>query len=132
MKSFVVATLVTLSALAMVLPAGAESAPTPSGKKLIGAKVKIKADQIEAFVAVAKPMLAASRAEAGCISYTLYQDPYDRTAFFFFEEWKDQAAIDFHFATAHFKAFGDQIKDLVDGAPAITIYDAPTQKKPGE
>lgn len=132
MKSIVAATLVTLTALAMVVTsASAEGAAAVPGKKLIGAQVKIKADQVDAFIAAAKPMLAASRAEPGCISYTLYQDPYDRTSFFFFEEWKDQAAIDFHFATPHFKAFGDQIKDLVDGAPAITIYDAPTQKKPG-
>ncbi|MEI6808392.1 MAG: putative quinol monooxygenase [bacterium] len=106
------------------------SSATDTGKKLIGAKLSIKADKVDEFAAAAKTIIAASRAEPGCISYTLYQDPYDKTAFFFFEEWKDQAAIDAHFAMPHFKAFGPSIKDLVAGAPAITIYSAPSEKKP--
>jgi quinol monooxygenase YgiN len=99
------------------------------GKKIIGAKVPVKADKIEDFVAAAKDVIAASRAEPGCISYTLLQDPYDKTAFFFFEEWKNQAAIDAHFATPHFKAFGGKLKDLTAGPAAITIYSAPAEKK---
>jgi len=93
-------------------------------KKLIVAKITLKADKADAFAEAAKTIVAASRAEPGCISYTLYRNPHEPTAFFFFEEWKDQAAIDFHFATPHFKAFGDQIKDMIVGAPEITILNA--------
>ena len=71
-------------------------------KKIIGARLQIKPDQLDAFIAAAQALIDASRAEAGCISYTMYQNPTDRTSFFFFEEWKDQAAVDFHFATPHF------------------------------
>ena len=110
---------------------GGGGAAAAGGKLLIGAKLKIKADQVDAFIAAAKEIIAASRAEPGCISYTLYQDPYERTAFFFFEEWKDQAAIDFHFATPHFKAFGAKLKDMADGAADITIYSSSGEKKPG-
>lgn len=98
--------------------------PKMCAKKLIAARITVKADKIEAFVEAVKPLIAASRAEPGCISYTLYQNPHERTFFFFFEEWKNQAAIDFHFATPHFKAFGDQIKDMTAGPPEITILDA--------
>lgn len=113
-------------------PAGSgEAAAAPDGKKLIGAHLKIKADQVDAFVAAAKDVIAASRAEPGCIGYTLYQDPYEPTAFFFFEQWKDQAAIDFHFGTPHFKAFGDKLKDMADGAADITIYSITGEKRPG-
>ena len=100
-------------------------------KKIIGAKVSIKADQVDAFTTAAKTIVAASRAEPGCISYTLYQSPYDKTAFFFFEEWKSQKAIDEHFAAPHFKAFADQLPALTAGPAEITIYDAPREKKPG-
>lgn len=93
-------------------------------KKPITAKITLKADQIDAFIEAAKPILAASRAEPGCIGYTLYQNPHERTSFFFFEEWKDQAAVDFHFASPHFKAFGDRIKGMTSGAPEIAILDA--------
>ncbi len=99
------------------------------GKKLIGAKLQVKAEKVDEFIAAVKTVIAASRAEPGCTSYTLLQDPYDKTAFFFFEEWKSQQAIDEHFATPHFKAFGAQLKDLIAGAPAITIYNTTGEKK---
>jgi len=105
--------------------------PAPGGQKLIGARVQIKADKLEQFLAAAKSVIAASRAEAGNISYTLYQDPYERTVFFFFEEWKDQAAIDFHFKTPHFTAFGIELRDLAAGPAAITIYGVSGETKPG-
>lgn len=120
---------VVLAATVLALGAGcaaldANGGAKMSGKKLIAAKVFVKADKVDVFIAASKSILAASRAEPGCISYTLYQNPHERTSFFFFEEWQDQAAIDFHFATPHFKAFGDQIKDLVSAPPEITIFDA--------
>ena len=111
-------------------PAAASAPAAAAGKKIIGAKLTIKADKVEEFVAVAKTIIAASRAEPGNLSYTLYQDPYERTTFFFFEEWKDQAAIDAHFAMPHFKAFGEKMKDLTAGPAAITIYDCVCEKKP--
>jgi quinol monooxygenase YgiN len=118
-------------ALAAVTCGGGQEAPAANaGKKLIGAKLTIKAEKVQEFVEAAKTVIAASRAEPGCISYTLYQDPYEKTAFFFFEEWKDQAAIDFHFSTPHFKAFGEKMKNLAAGPAAITIYACPSEKKP--
>lgn len=102
-----------------------------TGKKLIGAKLNIKADKVKEFVAAAKTVISASRAEPGCISYTLYQDPYDQTVFFFFEEWKDQAAIDAHFSTPHFNAFGGKLQDMAAGPASITIYSCPSEAKPG-
>lgn len=119
-------------ALGTVMSAGAQqgaAAPAAGGRKVIGAKVRIKAEKIDSFLAAAKPAIAASRAEPGNISYTLYQDPGDRTAFFFFEEWKSQAAIDEHFAAPHFKVFAEQLKELTAGPAEITIYDTPSQKK---
>jgi quinol monooxygenase YgiN len=109
-------------------PPAAAAAPA-AGKQLIGARLQVKAEQVEAFTAAAKAVIAASRAEPGCISYTLLQDPYDKTVFFFFEEWKNQQAIDDHFATQHFKDFGAQLKDMLAGKPAITIYACPSEKK---
>lgn len=100
-----------------------------SGKKIIGAKLQVKAEKADEFLAAAKAVIAASRAEPGNISYTLLQDPYDKSSFCFFEEWKSQKAIDEHFATAHFKTFGAQLKDFLAGKPAITVYDCSGEKK---
>jgi len=100
-------------------------------KKIIRAKVVLKAGQVGAFVAAAKIIITASRAESGCISYTLLQDPFDQTVFYFFEEWKNKKAIDLHFATPHFKAFGVELKAMVSGPPAITVYTCPREHQVG-
>ena len=130
MNTVILAGALTLALAAVCCGNGKETPVANTGKKLIGAKLTIKVEKVEEFIAAAKTIMAASRAEPGCISYTLYQDPYERTVFFFFEEWKDQDAIDFHFAAPHFKAFGEKMKGLAAGPGAITIYDCPSEKKP--
>jgi len=102
---------------------------TTAGKKIIGARLHVKAGKIAEFIATAQPLIAASRAERGCLGYTLLQDPFDKTVFFFFEEWRTQQAIDEHFATPHFKAFGAQLKGLLAGTPVITIYSCADEGK---
>ena len=59
------------------------SACTANVKKIISAQVFIKADKVDAFIAATKDLIEKSRAEEGCISYSLYQDPQDKTKFLF-------------------------------------------------
>jgi quinol monooxygenase YgiN len=70
---------------------------------------------------VAKEMIEKSNKESGCKSYQLYQDPYNSTMFIFVEEYKNQAAIDAHFASDYFKAFGPKISSLVKEPAKIKI-----------
>ena len=98
-------------------------------KKVISARVSIKPEKVDAFIAATKDLIEKSRAEEGCVSYSLYQDPQDKTKFLFFEEWKNQAAVDFHFATEHFKKFGETLNDCASAPAVITIYDCAAEKK---
>jgi len=98
-------------------------------KKIIAAQVFIKAEQVEAFLAATKDLIEKSRAEAGCVSYTLYQDPADKTRFLFFEEWKNQAAVDYHFSTEHFKKFGEVLNECASSPAIITVYDSTSETK---
>jgi len=92
-------------------------------KKIISAQVFIKPEKVDAFLALTEDLIEKSRAEAGCISYSLYQDPHDRTKFLFFEEWKNQAAVDYHFSTEHFINFGKALEEMASAPPIITIFD---------
>jgi len=98
-------------------------------KKIISAQVWIKPEKVDAFVAAAKDVIEKSRAEEGCISYSLYQDPLDKTVFLFFEEWKNQEAVDFHFATEHFQKFGKVLNDCASAPAVITVFDSMAEKK---
>ena len=98
-------------------------------KKIISAQVFIQPEKVDAFLEATKSLIELSRAEEGCISYSLYQDPQDKTKFLFFEEWKNQAAVDFHFDTDHFKKFGETLNDCASEPAVITIYDSVAEKK---
>ena len=69
-----------------------------------------------------KAMLEPSRAEAGCISYHFYQEITDENAFFFYEEWKDQAAIDYHIATEHYREFQLKFRTLLQEDAVVRIH----------
>ncbi len=56
-------------------------------------------------VAAARAAMQATRQEPGCISYTLSADLEDASLFHVFEEWKNQAALDGHFAQPHMADF---------------------------
>src|SRR5512133_345849 len=88
---------------------------------MIIAKLTVKAEKVEAFTEAAKEIIEKSNKEPGCKSYQLYQDPYDNTKFVFVEEYKNQAAVDAHFAADYFKAFGPKIAAFVEVPAEIKV-----------
>jgi quinol monooxygenase YgiN len=88
---------------------------------MIVAKLSVKPEKIKAFTEAAKEIIEKSNKEPGCKFYQLYQDPYNNSMFIFVEEYKNQAAIDAHFASDYFKAFGPKISDLVVEPAKIKI-----------
>lgn len=96
-------------------------APVAEPKMMIIANLVIKPEKVKDFTDAAKEIIELSNKEAGCRFYQLYQNPYDNTKFVFVEEYINQAAVDAHFATDHFKAFGPKIGDMVVGASDIKI-----------
>ena len=101
---------------------------TPDYQKMITARVFIKPGSEDQFIEAAKTIIENSNKEEGCLSYMLYQDPYEKTNFIFVEKWKNQAAIDFHFATEHFKDFGTNTADLIAKPTEIKIIDIAAEK----
>ena len=77
-------------------------------------------NEILRLVDVVKPL---SRAESGCLTYDFYQKQPEGSEFLFFEEWRDQAALDAHFATQHFADFVKALPELIEGAPRIRVYE---------
>ena len=98
-------------------------------KKIISAQAFIQPEKLDAFLASANEVIEKSCAETGNISYTLYQDPQDNTKFLFFEEWKNQDAVDVHFATDHFKKFGEILNDCSSAPAVITIHNCISEKE---
>jgi quinol monooxygenase YgiN len=68
-------------------------------------------------------VVAATRAEDGCLVYSYAVDVADAGLIRVFEHWRDQAALDAHFQTPHMKAW--QAVRMQHGFHdrAISVYD---------
>ncbi len=94
---------------------------------IVTGNARIQPDTQDAARAALEPLIAATRAEDGCESYTFGFDVDDPELLLFTELWRDQAALDAHFATPHIAAFGAAMAEFVADGPAIAFYDATKQ-----
>jgi len=74
-----------------------------------------------AFKPVAERQVTLSRAEPGNLAYSYYEDQMEPGRFFFYEEWQDRAAVDFHFAQSYCLEFMEAARRLAETAPEISI-----------
>ncbi|MGE4799284.1 putative quinol monooxygenase [Yersinia hibernica] len=69
----------------------------------------IKPEHIGDVMPLYKELVAMTKLEPQCISYDLYINHKDPGNFVFIEEWPDQAALDIHCASEHFRRLVPQI-----------------------
>ncbi|WP_336959828.1 putative quinol monooxygenase [Sphingobium aquiterrae] len=81
--------------------------------------IAVKPGQEDAFVAAARICVAASRAEPGVLYYDLWQEPDGARRFVFNELYVDDAAVQQHMASDHFKALGMALRDIAAAPPTI-------------
>ncbi len=97
-------------------------------QKAITAKIYIKQGMEDEFIKSARWIIDNTLKEQGCLEYRLYQDPYNKSNFFFFEKYKDQAAIDVHFGAPYFKEFGTKVGEMTSQPTEIKIYNISESK----
>jgi quinol monooxygenase YgiN len=85
-------------------------------------RVKTDPGKREALVRVGQAVAAASRAEAGCISYRLYEDTEINNEFVFVEEWESSEALQRHFATPHVGEFMQAIPATIVAPPDVKFH----------
>ncbi len=85
-------------------------------------RVKTDADRRHALMEVGQAVAAASRKEAGCRSYRLYEDVELENEFVFVEEWESGDALQAHFATAHVRDFMQAILATIVAPPDVKFH----------
>jgi quinol monooxygenase YgiN len=89
------------------------------------AKVRAAKGKGDALAALVTEQAAAVRAaEPGCLAYRAHRSPKDPDAFYFYEQYKDDAALDAHRNAPYLAAFRErrEREGLVEGAVAVEIY----------
>jgi quinol monooxygenase YgiN len=59
-------------------------------------------------------MVAPSKAEDGCIFYDIFQYENNRRKFSAVESWRDEAALDGHKSTEHYKVYKSSFEQYCD------------------
>lgn len=94
-------------------------------------RVHTDAERRDALVQAGETVAAASREEAGCLNYRLYQATDDPLALVFVEEWVDDAALQEHFRTEHIATFMRTITPLVTQPPDVQFHEVASTRDLG-
>lgn len=77
------------------------------------ATLTIHPGKSEALLAAARPAIAETRKEQGCIGYDLHQSITDMNCFVFVERWVTREALSAHMQMPHFKIWRAAASDCI-------------------
>jgi len=94
----------------------------------IWVKVRIKPDQRQRFLkAIEEDALGSERDEPGCLRFNVLQDEKDPNVYYFFEVYKDQAALEAHRNMPHYavwRAAADTVDGPTEPTRCLTVFPA--------
>lgn len=91
----------------------------------VTAKLQVQAGKNKEFEAVFKQLVAAVQAsEEGCLLYALHQSREDAQTYVVLEQYADEAALQAHGKTDHYRKFGKEMAAFMAGAPVIELMDS--------
>lgn len=89
-------------------------------------KVRIKPDQRKKFLdAIEVDALGSERDEPGCLRFNVLQDEKDPNVYYFFEVYKDQAALEAHRTMPHYatwRAAADTLDGPTEPTRCATVF----------
>lgn len=86
-------------------------------------KVRVKPEGRERFLkAIEVDALGSEGDEPGCMRFNVLHDQQDPNVYYFYEVYRDEAAIEAHRAAPHY-AVWRAAADTLDGAPQATRCD---------
>ena len=90
---------------------------------LIVGTIRLFPDRLCDALPAMKRMVESSRAEDGCEEYSYAEDVLERGLIHVKEIWRDQAALDHHFASDHLKDWRAGWAELGIGDRNLRVYE---------
>src|SRR5262245_12163636 len=94
-------------------------------------KVRIKPDERERFLrAIEIDALGSERDELGCLRFNVLQDQQDPDVYYFFEVYRDEAALEAHRQAPHYavwRAAADTLDGPVEATRCQTVFPSSNQ-----
>jgi len=85
----------------------------------------------DALLEAARPLMAETRKEDGCLQYCFTADLDDPGVVHIVERWESEAYLEPHLKAEHIRAFGRALKPVTIIGRDFTIYEVASEKKMG-
>jgi quinol monooxygenase YgiN len=85
-------------------------------------RVRTDREKRAELLRIGRALVEASRRDAGCISYRLYEDTEVKNDFVFIEEWVSDEALQHHFAMPHIAEFMRAIPAAIVAPPDVRFH----------
>lgn len=90
---------------------------------VLHAAFPIREEKMDEALDLIDDLVEASNEEAGILTYRATRDLHDENTIRFFEQYEDEAAVEAHNQTSHFREFEAELPDLLAGEPELTRFD---------
>lgn len=90
---------------------------------IIHAEFKIQEDKEQAFLEEIRPLLTASKAENGNITYDLMKSTENKCAYTMIEVWQDMMAVESHNKSEHFTSFVNKAPQFLAAPLDVKLYE---------
>ena len=95
-------------------------------------RVRVKPQQRQRFLqAIAYDALGSERDEPGCLRFNVLQDKTDENVYYFYEVYRDEAALEAHRAAPHYAVWRDAAAEVLDGQPERMLCETVFPAEPG-
>ena len=87
------------------------------------AKVPVKPDKVDEFLAALKELTASVAQEPGAVLYTANRSKVDPHTIVIMERYQDKAALDAHSSAPYLKAFFARMPEFLAGKPEVAVME---------
>lgn len=91
---------------------------------IVTGSVTARPDTIDALTAIGIEHVERSLKEDGCIHHSVQVDARNPLRLFFYEQWRDMAALRAHFRVPESGAFVARVRELAADGDGIQLYEA--------
>lgn len=95
---------------------------------IVAGTVRVPPANVETFRPHMTAMIAASRAEDGCLAYSYAEDVAEPGLIHVFEVWRDAAALSAHFETPHLAAWRARWPSFGVSDRRLTAYEVAAER----
>ena len=91
---------------------------------IVAGTFRVPEGRIDELMPVAAATLAATRGEAGCITYSYAFDVEDRGLIRVYEEWESRARIEAHFRQPHMAPWREKLAAIGASGRSLKVFEA--------